>query len=70
LRSGRSGRRPDTASTAILLYVTTHAFDPDFHGEQPPADAKLVRAAQLLFRRAVGITEPPPAAARTTRRRT
>ncbi len=46
----------DTETTAVLLYVTMHAFDPGFHGRRPPTDDRLVRATQQLFRRTAGVT--------------
>jgi TetR/AcrR family transcriptional regulator, transcriptional repressor for nem operon len=50
----------DAQTTAVLFYVTMHAFDPNFHGRHPPTDAQLIRATQQLFRRAAGVTELPP----------
>jgi hypothetical protein len=44
----------------LACWVSTHGFDPGFHGGAAPADARLVRAAQQLFRRAVGIPGDPP----------
>jgi TetR/AcrR family transcriptional repressor of nem operon len=44
----------DTETTAVLFYVTMHAFDPSFHGGHPPSDTRLLRATQQLFRRAAG----------------
>jgi TetR/AcrR family transcriptional repressor of nem operon len=46
----------DTETTAVLLYVTMHAFDPSFHGRRPPTDDRLVRATQQLFRRTASVT--------------
>jgi hypothetical protein len=46
----------DTETTAVLLYVPMHAFDPGFHGRRPPTDDRLVRATQQLFRRTAGVT--------------
>jgi hypothetical protein len=43
-----------------LCWASTHGFDPDFLGEAAPAAARLVRAAQQLFRRAAGIPGDPP----------
>jgi AcrR family transcriptional regulator len=45
----------DPEATAALCWASTHGFDPDFHGDAAPADARLMRAAQQLFRRAAGI---------------
>lgn len=50
----------DPEATAVLCWASTHGFDPDFHGQPSPADARLIRAAQCLFRRAAGITAEPP----------
>lgn len=62
----------DAETTAVLFYVTMHAFDPNFHGSHPPADARLLRATQQLFRRAAGVTEPDrrPSSRSTSTRRT
>lgn len=57
----------DPAATAVLLYAAMHAFDPHFHGARPPTDRQLVTAAQTLFRRTAGISEPPPAPSRRRR---
>ena len=46
---------PDPESTAVLCYASMHAFDHDFRGRPGPDDARLVRAAQQLFRRAAGL---------------
>jgi TetR/AcrR family transcriptional repressor of nem operon len=51
----------DPETTAVLCYASMHAFDPGFHGghEANPADLDgraTVRAAQLLFRRAAGVS--------------
>jgi TetR/AcrR family transcriptional repressor of nem operon len=46
---------PDPESTAVLCYASMHAFDDDFRGRPGPDDARLIRAAQLLFRRAAGL---------------
>jgi hypothetical protein len=51
----------DPEATAVLCWASTHGFDPDFHGDAAPADARLIRAAQQLFRRAAGIAADPPA---------
>jgi TetR/AcrR family transcriptional regulator, transcriptional repressor for nem operon len=47
----------DPETTAILCYASMHAFDPGFHGGGPahPDGKALLRAAQLLFRRAAGV---------------
>lgn len=44
----------DPESTAALCWASTHGFD---HG---PADARLVRAAKQLFRRAAGVPDQAP----------
>ena len=46
---------PDPESTAVLCYASMHAFDHDFRGWPGPDDARLIRAAQQLFRRAAGL---------------
>jgi TetR/AcrR family transcriptional repressor of nem operon len=46
---------PDPESTAVLCYASMHAFDHDFRGRPGPDDTRLIRAAQLLFRRAAGL---------------
>jgi hypothetical protein len=35
-------------------------FDPDLHGDAAPAGARLIRAAQQLFRRAADIPGDTP----------
>lgn len=50
----------DPEATAVLCWASTHGLDPDFHGDAAPADARLIRAAQQLFRRAAGIPGDPP----------
>jgi TetR/AcrR family transcriptional regulator, transcriptional repressor for nem operon len=53
----------DPRNTAVLYYASMHAFDPDFHGGHEAnkadpnnkADRAIVRAAQVLFRRAAGV---------------
>jgi TetR/AcrR family transcriptional repressor of nem operon len=50
----------DPAATAALLNAATHAFDPSFNGRRAPTDRQLITAAQELFRRSAGITQPPP----------
>ena len=47
-------RVEDPAATAVLCWASMHAFDSDFRGASGPSDARLIRAAQRLFRRAVG----------------
>jgi TetR/AcrR family transcriptional regulator, transcriptional repressor for nem operon len=49
----------DPEATAVLCWASTHGFDPGFHGQPPPADTRLMRAAQQLFRRAAGIAAEP-----------
>jgi hypothetical protein len=45
----------DPAATAVLCWASTHGFDPGFYDQPPPADdARLIRAARQLFRRAAG----------------
>lgn len=44
---------PDT--TAILLFHSIHAFDPEPHGYLVPADDAILRAAKHLFRRVAGV---------------
>ena len=43
----------DPESTAVLCYASMHAFDLRGHGG--PDDARLIRAAQQLVRRAAGL---------------
>ena len=50
----------DPEATAALCWASTHGFDPDFYDDAAPADARLIRAAQQLFRRAAGIPGDPP----------
>ncbi len=45
----------DPEATAALCWASTHGFDPGFHDQPAPADDRLVRAAQQLFRRAAGL---------------
>jgi TetR/AcrR family transcriptional repressor of nem operon len=51
---------PET--TAVLMYASIHAFGPDFHGGGSigPDSKAVVRAAQLLFRRAAGADSTTP----------
>jgi len=46
---------PDPESTAVLCYASMHAFDLGFRGRGGPGDARLIRAAQQLVRRAAGL---------------
>jgi TetR/AcrR family transcriptional regulator, transcriptional repressor for nem operon len=45
----------DPQTTAILCYASMHAFDEGFSGRGGPDDARLIRAARQLFRRAAGV---------------
>ena len=47
----------DPETTAALCYASMHAFDRGFRGPGGPDDARLLRAARQLFRRAAGVTE-------------
>lgn len=47
----------DPQPTGVLLYAAMHAFDPGFHGMNPPHDDQLITAAQELFRRTAGILD-------------
>jgi len=49
----------DPEATAVLFWASTHGFDPGFHTQPGPADSRLIRAAQQLFRRAAGVTAEP-----------
>lgn len=49
----------DPEATAVLCWASTHGFDPGFHSQPAPADARLIRAAQQLFRRAAGVSAGP-----------
>ena len=50
----------DPEATAVLCWASTHGFDPEgFLSEQAPAGARLVRAAQQMFRRAAGVAAHP-----------
>jgi TetR/AcrR family transcriptional regulator, transcriptional repressor for nem operon len=42
----------DPEAAALLCYASMHAFDQGFRGYGGPDDARLIRAAQDLFRRA------------------
>ena len=46
----------DPEATAVLCWASTHGFDPGFHSQPAPADTRLIRAAERLFRRAAGVT--------------
>jgi TetR/AcrR family transcriptional regulator, transcriptional repressor for nem operon len=46
----------DPEATAALCYASMHAFDCGFRGRHGPDDARLIRAAQQLLRRAAGVT--------------
>ena len=50
----------DPEATAVLCWASAHGFDPDFPGGAAPADVRLLRAAQQLFRRAAGVAGDPP----------
>ena len=50
----------DPDATAVLCWASTHGFDPGFHTDAAPADARLIRAAEQLFRRAAGVHGDPP----------
>jgi TetR/AcrR family transcriptional regulator, transcriptional repressor for nem operon len=45
----------DPETTATLLYVAMHAFDPTMYGGRPPGDQKVIRATKELFRRTAGV---------------
>ncbi len=47
----------DPETTAVLCYASMHAFDQSFRGRggDEPDDARLIGAAQQLFRRAAGV---------------
>jgi AcrR family transcriptional regulator len=44
----------DPEAAALLCYASMHAFDRGFRGYGGPDDARLIRAARDLFRRAAG----------------
>ena len=51
---------PDVDTTALLLFSAIHGtFGPIWIGIEPRAQADLVDAAQLVFRRTVGLPDPP-----------
>lgn len=45
----------DPETTAVLCYASMHALDQGFRGRDGPDDARLIRAARQLFRRAAGV---------------
>ena len=45
----------DPETSAVLCYASMHAFDQGFRGREGPDDARLIRAARQLFRRAAGV---------------
>lgn len=45
----------DPETMAVLCYASMHAFDQGFRGRDGPDDARLIRAARQLFRRAAGV---------------
>ena len=45
----------DPDATAVLCYASMHAFDLGFRDRGGPDGARLIRAAQQLFRRAAGV---------------
>jgi TetR/AcrR family transcriptional regulator, transcriptional repressor for nem operon len=47
----------DPDATAVLLWASARGFDPEFLGRAAPADNRLIRAAQQLFRRAAGLKD-------------
>jgi TetR/AcrR family transcriptional repressor of nem operon len=47
----------DPDATAVLVWASAHGFDPQFLGDAAPADDRLIRAAQQLFRRAAGLKD-------------
>jgi TetR/AcrR family transcriptional regulator, transcriptional repressor for nem operon len=58
----------DPEATAVLCWASTHGFDPGFQSEPAPADDRLFRAAQQLFRRAAGVTTGPRSLSHPRRR--
>jgi hypothetical protein len=46
----------DPETTAVLCYASMHAFDHGFRGRHGTDDARFIRGAQELFRRAAGVT--------------
>ncbi|MBL7499036.1 TetR/AcrR family transcriptional regulator [Frankia sp. CNm7] len=49
----------DPATTAVLFYVTMHAFDPGSFGHAPPSDDRLLAATRTLLRRVAGFDSAP-----------
>jgi len=47
----------DPDATAVFVWASAHGFDPGFLGHSAPADERLIRAAQQLFRRAAGFKD-------------
>jgi TetR/AcrR family transcriptional regulator, transcriptional repressor for nem operon len=47
----------DPDATAVLVWASAGGFDPEFAGDPAPADDRLIRAAQQLFRRAAGLKD-------------
>ncbi|MFT4044182.1 MAG: TetR/AcrR family transcriptional regulator [Gordonia sp. (in: high G+C Gram-positive bacteria)] len=45
----------DPVTTAGLLYIVMHAFDPGYHGDVITTDERLIRATTALFRRTAGV---------------
>lgn len=62
-------RVEDPQTTALLLFVAIHGFDPAFYGPAKHGRDELVRATQQLFRRTVGLPDLPPAPPKRIRRR-
>ncbi|HZR48240.1 MAG TPA: TetR/AcrR family transcriptional regulator [Streptosporangiaceae bacterium] len=49
----------DPEATAVLCWASTHGFDAGFQGQPrsaPDDEGRFIRAAQLLFRRAAGVS--------------
>jgi TetR/AcrR family transcriptional regulator, transcriptional repressor for nem operon len=47
----------DPDATAVLVWASTHGLGREFLGDPAPADDRLIRAAQQLFRRAAGLKD-------------
>jgi TetR/AcrR family transcriptional regulator, transcriptional repressor for nem operon len=47
----------DTGATAALLWASAHGLGPEYLGHPAPANDRLMRAAQQLFRRAAGLKD-------------
>jgi AcrR family transcriptional regulator len=47
----------DPDATAVLVWASTHGLGPEYLGDPVPADDRLIRAAQQLFRRAAGLKD-------------